>query len=140
MTLVDNTRWYDGPGADHHDMWIDPTNPNRMIVAHDLGASITLTRGRPHGWNRVRLPVAQMYHVSVDDQIPYKVYGNRQDGPGYIGTSNSRRGAAAEIPISLGGSGGDPRITRNYWHTINNGENGWAIPDTRRTTTATRGS
>jgi photosystem II stability/assembly factor-like uncharacterized protein len=129
VTLVDNVRWYDGPGADHHDMWIDPTNPNRMIVAHDLGASITLTRGRPHGWNRVRLPVAQMYHVSVDDQIPYKVYGNRQDGPGYIGTSNSRRGAAAEIPISLGGSGGDPRITRNYWHTINNGENGWAIPD-----------
>jgi photosystem II stability/assembly factor-like uncharacterized protein len=129
VTLVDNTRWFDGPGADHHDMWIDPTNPNRMIVGHDLGASITLTRGRPHGWNRVRLPVAQMYHVSVDDQIPYKVYGNRQDGPGYIGTSNSRRGAAAEIPISLGGSGGDPRITRNYWHTINNGENGWAIPD-----------
>jgi photosystem II stability/assembly factor-like uncharacterized protein len=129
MTIGSQTRWYEAPGADHHDMWIDPTNANRMIVGHDLGASITLTRGRPRGWNRVRLPIAQMYHVTVDNQVPYKVYGNREDGPGYIGTSNSRRGAAAEISISGAGSGGDPRITRNYWHTINNGENGWATPD-----------
>ena len=130
LTLTLQTRWYDAPGADHHDMWIDPTNPDRWIVGHDLGVSITLTRGRPKGWARVRLPIAQMYHVSVDDQIPYKVYGNREDGPGYIGTSNSRRAAASESSmIGGGGSSGDPRITRNYWHTINNGENGWAIPD-----------
>jgi photosystem II stability/assembly factor-like uncharacterized protein len=130
LTFALQTRWYDAPGADHHDMWIDPTNPNRWIVGHDLGVSITLTRGAPKGWARVRLPIAQMYHVSVDNQIPYKVYGNREDGPGYIGTSNSRRAASSESPMVGGGGGsGDPRITRNYWHTINNGENGWAIPD-----------
>jgi photosystem II stability/assembly factor-like uncharacterized protein len=130
LTLQLQTRWFDAPGADHHDMWIDPTNPNRFIVGHDIGVAISVTRGAPKGWNRVRLPIAQMYHVSVDDQIPYKVYGNREDGPGYIGVSNSRRSASSESPMIGGGGGsGDPRITRNYWHTINNGENGWAIPD-----------
>jgi photosystem II stability/assembly factor-like uncharacterized protein len=126
--VVPTTRWFDGPGADHHDMWIDPTNADRMIVGHDLGVSISIAHGGPT-WNRIRLPIAQMYHVTVDNQIPYYVYGNRQDGPGYRGPSNSRRGAAAEISISNGGSGGDPRITRNYWHTLNNGESGWATPD-----------
>ncbi len=127
-TLVPLTRWLDAPGADHHDMWIDPTDANRMIVGHDLGVSISISRGGPT-WNRIRLPIAQMYHVTVDNQIPYYVYGNRQDGPGYRGPSNSRRGASAELPISRSGSGGDPRITRAYWHTLNNGESGWATPD-----------
>jgi photosystem II stability/assembly factor-like uncharacterized protein len=130
ITLVPQTRWLDAPATDHHDMWIDPVNPRRMIVGSDQGISISLTRGAANGWSRTRLPIAQMYHVTVDNQIPYKVYGNREDGPGYIGTSNSRRSASAESPMVGGtGSSGDPRITRNYWHTINNGENGWAIPD-----------
>jgi photosystem II stability/assembly factor-like uncharacterized protein len=130
LTLVPQTRWFDAPATDHHDIWIDPTNASRMIVGSDQGVSITLTRGAPNGWSRVRLPIAQMYHVTVDNQIPYKVYGNREDGPGYIGTSNSRRSASAESPMVGGtGSSGDPRITRNYWHTISNGENGWATPD-----------
>ena len=127
-TIVPARRWSDGPGADHHDMWIDPTNASRMIVGHDLGVSISISRGGPT-WNRIRLPIAQMYHVTVDNQVPYYVYGNRQDGPGYRGPSNSRRGAAAEVSIVNSGSGGDPRITRNYWHTLNNGESGWATPD-----------
>jgi photosystem II stability/assembly factor-like uncharacterized protein len=130
LTLVPQTRWLDAPATDHHDIWIDPINANRMIVGSDQGVSITLTRGVPNSWYRVRLPIAQMYHVTVDNQIPYKVYGNREDGPGYIGTSNSRRSASAESPMIGGtGSSGDPRITRNYWHTISNGENGWATVD-----------
>ncbi|MCX6550304.1 MAG: sialidase [Acidobacteria bacterium] len=127
-TVVPAIRWADGPGADHHDMWIDPTNPNRMIVGHDLGLAISIARGGPT-WHRICLPIAQMYHVTVDNQIPYYDYRNRQDGPGYRGPSNSRRYASAEVSIANGGSGGDPRITRAYWHTLNNGESGWATPD-----------
>ncbi|NNE02243.1 MAG: glycosyl hydrolase, partial [Eudoraea sp.] len=63
-------------GGDNHDIWLDPTNPDRMMVAHDGCASITLNHGK--SFQRIVLPIAQMYHVSVDDQIPYNVYGNRQ--------------------------------------------------------------
>ena len=83
-------------GGDNHDMWIDPTNPDRMMVAHDGGASISLNHGR--SFQRVVLPIAQMYHVSVDDQIPYNVIGNRQDGWSYMGPSNSLQGY---IPLGL---------------------------------------
>ena len=70
-------------GGDNHDIWIDPSNANRIMVAHDGGASISLNRGKTY--QRIVLPIAQMYHVSVDDQIPYNVYGNRQDGYSYKG-------------------------------------------------------
>jgi photosystem II stability/assembly factor-like uncharacterized protein len=100
------------PGGDHHDMWIDPTNANRMIVGHDQGFSISLNRGRT--WYRNRLANAQMYHVTVDNAIPYNVIGNKQDGPSYRGPSNSRTGA---------------QILRSAWHTVAGGESGWSTPD-----------
>jgi photosystem II stability/assembly factor-like uncharacterized protein len=106
------------PGGDNHDIWIDPTSPNRHLVANDSGVSISLNRGRT--WNRLRLPNAQMYHVTVDNQIPYNVYGNKQDGPSYRGPSNSRAG---------GFGGGPPRIPRSMWHGVAGGESGWATPD-----------
>ena len=60
-------------------MWIDPTNADRMAVVNDGGVSISINHGR--SWNHIQLPIAQNYHVTVDDQIPvYYVYGNRQDG------------------------------------------------------------
>ena len=98
-------------GGDNHDIWIDPTNGNRIMVAHDGGASISLNRGKTY--QRVVLPIAQMYHVSVDDQIPYNVYGNRQDGYSYKGPSNSRQGY---IPLGL-------------WKGVGGCESGFAQPD-----------
>ena len=110
---VDVVRRGQAPGGDHHDIWIDPTNANRMIVAHDQGLSISQTRGRT--WYRQRLTNAQMYHVTVDNMIPYNVFGNKQDEPTYRGPSNSR----------LGGG----RIVRGQWHAVGGGESGWATPD-----------
>ena len=75
LTLVAQPRPHPSlPGGDHHDMWIDPGNGDRMVVGHDQGVSISVNRGRT--WQRVRLANAQMYHVTVDNQIPYYVYGN----------------------------------------------------------------
>ncbi len=82
-------------GWDHHDMWIDPLQPDRMITGHDGGISISWNRGET--WFKPQLPIAQMYHVAVDDQIPYFLYGNRQDGDAMRGPSNTLAGA--EIPI-----------------------------------------
>ncbi|MCC7054601.1 MAG: hypothetical protein IT355_15125 [Gemmatimonadaceae bacterium] len=105
------------PGGDHHDMWIDPTNAQRMIVAHDQGLSISQNRGAT--WFRQRLLNAQIYHVTVDNEIPYNVLGNKQDEPSYRGPSNSR----------VQGFGGDGGISRGMWHSVGGGESGWATPD-----------
>jgi len=111
------------PGGDNHEIWIDPTNPDRMIVANDGGASISVNRGRT--WMRIQLPIAQMYHVAVDSEIPYNVLGNKQDGPSYRGPSNSRGSEGA-----TGGPGGGPAgIPRSMWHGVDGGESGWATPD-----------
>ncbi len=104
------------PGGDHHDMWIDPTNADRQIVVHDQGLSITQNRGRT--WYRQRLLNAQIYHVTVDNEIPYNVLGNKQDEPSYRGPSNSR-------VMSGRGAG----ISRGMWHSVGGGESGWATPD-----------
>jgi len=98
-------------GGDNHDMWIDPINPNRMMVAHDGCASITLNHGKTY--QRVVLPIAQMYHVATDNQIPYNIYGNRQDGYSYRGPSNSLQGY---IPLGL-------------WEGVGGCESGFAQPD-----------
>jgi photosystem II stability/assembly factor-like uncharacterized protein len=105
------------PGFDHHDIWIDPTNPSRMAVGHDGGISISTNRGK--SWHQVQLPIAQMYHVTVDNRIPYYVYGNRQDGPSARGPSNSRMASFF----------GDAGIPRGLWHSIGGGESGWGTPD-----------
>ena len=76
-------------------MWIDPLIPDRMIVGHDGGLSISTDRGM--SWWRPRLPIAQMYHVNTDTRIPYQVYGNRQDGAAQMGPSNSLRGSRISI-------------------------------------------
>ncbi len=98
-------------GGDNHDIWLDPTNADRMMVAHDGCASITLNHGK--SYQRVVLPIAQMYHAAVDDQIPYNVYGNRQDGYSYKGPSNSLQGY---IPVGL-------------WAGVGGCESGFAQPD-----------
>jgi len=107
-------------GFDHHDIWIDPTNAHRMIVSHDGGVSITTNRGR--SWHRVQLPIAQMYHVTIDNRIPYNLYGNRQDGPSAMCPSNPRLSAFFE-PYS-------PNLPRGLCQTVGGGESGWATPDT----------
>jgi hypothetical protein len=58
-----------------------------------------------------------MYHVTVDNRVPYFVYGNRQDGPSTMGPSNSKLGS------------GDGTIPRGMWHSVAGGESGWATPD-----------
>ncbi|MBT4436807.1 MAG: sialidase, partial [Gemmatimonadales bacterium] len=78
------------PGWDFHDIWIDPGNAERFALAFDGGVVITENRGA--SWYRIQLPIAQMYHVTADNAVPYNVLGNRQDGPSFRGPSNTRTG------------------------------------------------
>ena len=91
-----------------------------MVVAHDDGLSFSINRGKT--WHHIQLPIAQMYHVATDHQVPYNVYGNRQDGPSTRGPSNSR--LAKQSAEAEAGP-----IPRGMWHSVAGGESGWAIPD-----------
>ena len=107
------TEGFEQPGWDHHDIWIDPLDPDRRIVGHDGGVSVTHDRGR--SWYRPQLPIAQMYHVSTDDRVPYFVYGNRQDGPSMRGPSRVLYGGrTAGIPVG-------------EWHSVGGCEVGFSM-------------
>lgn len=105
------------PNWDHHEMWIDPLDGNRMIVVGDGGVSISHNRG--NSWLRVQIPVAQLYHVTTDNNIPYNVLTNRQDGPSMKGPSRTKGG----------GGFGPSFIPTGLWYDIGGGESGFATPD-----------
>ncbi len=88
-------------GGDTHDIWWDSSNADRFVITHDAGMNITTSHGR--GFNRVTLPIGQMYHVSVDNQTPYFFYTNMQD-------STTMRGPSTQI-----GFGGFGRSPEPFW-------------------------
>ncbi len=66
------------PHGDHHDLWIDPRDPQRMIEGNDGGACVSFNGGA--SWSSIyNQPTAEMYHVTTDNQVPYRVYGAQQD-------------------------------------------------------------
>ena len=105
------------PNWDHHEMWIDPFDGNRMAVAGDGGISISQNRGK--SWLKTFLPVAQLYHVTTDNSIPYNLLTNRQDGPSMKGPSRSNM-------ENWWHSG---MIQSGLWREVGGGESGFATPD-----------
>jgi photosystem II stability/assembly factor-like uncharacterized protein len=100
--------------GDHHGLWIDPTNPERIIEASDGGASISFDGGKT--WNtQNNQPTAQFYHVSVDDRFPYYVYGAQQDNTSVAIASMDDEGA----------------IVQRDWYDVFQGECGFVIADPR---------
>ena len=100
--------------GDHHGLWIDPKDPQRIANAHDGGASVSIDGGET--WSTVNnQPTAQFYHVAVDNAFPYHIYGAQQD--------NSNVGIA-----SRGESG---VIAREDWFQAGGGECGFVVPDPR---------
>lgn len=71
---------------DHHAFYIHPENPNFIIDGNDGGLAISYDRGKT--WRFVEnLPVAQFYHINVDNDFPYNVYGGLQDNGSWKGPS-----------------------------------------------------
>jgi len=99
-------------GDDYHALWIDPANPKRMISGSDQGAGVSVDGGST--WSSwFNQPTAQMYHVAVDNQFPYHVYGAQQDS-GTVETTSR---------------GNDGSITFRDWHPAGAGESGYILPD-----------
>lgn len=98
--------------GDHHDIWIDPQNPQRMIDGNDGGVDLTVDGGET--WRAPRLPLGQFYHVSVDTRVPYRVAGAQQDIGTAQGPSNSLK---------------RPGIGPGDWKDVGGGEAGWVVSD-----------
>ncbi|GAC1426358.1 MAG: hypothetical protein NVSMB67_29150 [Flavisolibacter sp.] len=97
--------------GDNHDMWINPSNPENWIMGDDGGPEITYDGGR--NFTRQHLPTAQFYHVMVDNQFPYNVYGPQQD--------NSSIKIKSRTASSI--------ISDNDWKPVAGGEAGYIVPD-----------
>ncbi len=77
--------------SDMHALWIDPKDPEHMVLGTDGGVYVSFDQG--HTFRHVgSLPVSQFYRVSVDDDWPYHVYGGLQDNGSWMGPSQSPSG------------------------------------------------
>ncbi|HEV2182269.1 MAG TPA: hypothetical protein VGR39_01195, partial [Candidatus Acidoferrales bacterium] len=100
------------PHGDRHDLWIDPTDPGRMIEADDGGATISEDGGQTWSTENNQ-PTAEFYHVATDNQFNYYVYGAQQDNSTVAIASRSDSGA----------------ITDKDWYDVGGGESGFVVPD-----------
>jgi photosystem II stability/assembly factor-like uncharacterized protein len=107
------TAWKGAPGGDdYHTFWINPDNPQIILLASDQGAIISLNGGAT--WSSwYNQPTAQFYHVITDNQFPYWVYGGQQES-----------GSAA-----VASRGPHGQITFREWHSVGVEEYGYLAPD-----------
>ncbi len=100
--------------ADHHDLWIDPTNPRRMINGNDGGGVVTVNGGRT--WTSMRYPTAQIYRLSTTPDFPYHVCGAQQDNTTVCVSSEAS-------PMR------NPRSPPTEWmYAVGGGESGYVTP------------
>ncbi|HSL21973.1 MAG TPA: hypothetical protein VK886_10590 [Vicinamibacterales bacterium] len=110
--------------GDYHALWIDPRNPEFMLAGNDGGIGISRDRGKTFRFAG-NLPLAQYYHVAVDNETPYNIYGGLQDNGSWRGPSNVwRRGGIRNYDwLEVGGGDGfetlphpkDPTIGYSLW-------------------------
>ncbi len=82
---------------DHHDMWIDPQNPEHILLGNDGG--LYITRDRCHSWLHVNnLPIAEFYAISLDNRNPFLIYGGTQDDAALYGPHNQELEFGIEDP------------------------------------------
>jgi len=99
-------------GDDYQSIWINPHNPDVMLIVSDQGAIVTVNGGQT--WSSwYNQPTAQMYHASTDNAFPYRVCSGQQES-----------GSAC-----VKSRGNDGEITFRDWHPVGAEEYGYAVPD-----------
>lgn len=106
-----------GTHGDHHDLWIDPDNPQHLVNGNDGGGAISM-QGGSGTWSGQDFPTAQFYHVITTGHVPFHACGSQQD--------NST--ACVSSAPSFGGRGGG-RGGGNELYTVGGGEPGYIAPD-----------
>ncbi|RPJ75098.1 MAG: hypothetical protein EHM24_04890 [Acidobacteria bacterium] len=105
--------WRGAPGGDDYQrLWINPDNPDTMLMAADQGAIVTVNGGQT--WSSwYNQPTAQIFHVNTDNAFPYRVCGGQQES-----------GSAC-----VQSRGDDGQITFREWRPVGVEEYGYAVPD-----------
>jgi photosystem II stability/assembly factor-like uncharacterized protein len=99
-------------GDDYHQLWVDPKDSSRMVLATDQGTTVSVDRGQT--WSTwYNQPTAQLYHVTTDNRFPYTVYGAQQDS-----------GSASVLSRTDHG-----QITPRDWSPVDGSESGYIAPD-----------
>lgn len=96
-----------GLHVDHHAMWVDPRNPNHILLGNDGGLAVTYDRGRT--WDAFdHLPLGQFYAVGVDMREPYWIYGGTQDNGtwGIPSRGNTTSGTGHRHAVKVAGGDG----------------------------------
>lgn len=104
-------------GGDNHALWIDPKDSKHMLLGYDHGMGITYDGGK-NWYHPDELPLAQLYAVGVDMQVPYNVYGGLQDNGSKRGPSTKRSSRP-----------GVPRIAFEDWQTTGGGDGMYNVVD-----------
>jgi photosystem II stability/assembly factor-like uncharacterized protein len=104
-----------GTHGDHHDVWVDPDDPQHLVNGNDGGGAISTDNGKH--WSSQAFPTAQFYHVALTKHVPYHVCGSQQD--------NSTACVSSAAPGGFGGGGGGG----NPLYTVGGGEPGYIAPD-----------
>src|SRR5437867_3518656 len=112
-----------GVHVDHHALWIDPQNPDRMIQGNDGGAYVTENAAK--SWRFLNnLPIGQFYMVAADNNNPYMLCGGLQDNNAWCGPSSGSRGGGG----GGGGGGGAGGLNGSEWFTVTGGDGEYAVP------------
>ncbi|HEX6630480.1 MAG TPA: glycosyl hydrolase, partial [Gemmatimonadaceae bacterium] len=106
-----------GTHSDYHDLWVDPDNPQHMVVGNDGGGAVTTDGGA--SWTEQDFPTPQFYHVVTTNHVPYHVCGSQQDNNELCVPSDYRRGGSGR-----GGIGDASEI-----YSPGGSENGYIAPD-----------
>ena len=93
-------------GGDNHALWIDPANPNHMLLGYDHGMGVTFDGGKVW-YHPDNLPMAQFYAADYDMSYPYRVAGGLQDNGSVMGPSTKKGGAAIRLEDWQSVGGGD---------------------------------
>ena len=95
------------PHGDHHDLWIDPKNGKRMIVADDGGAQVSLD-GAKNWSSMMNQPTVQVYRLSTDNHFPYRILGAQQDNSAFRILSSTYGAYIGEndFDVTAGGESG----------------------------------
>jgi len=111
-----------GVHVDHHALWIDPQNPDRMIQGNDGG--VYLTENGAKSWRFLNnLPIGQFYMVAADNNTPYMLCGGLQDNNAWCGPSSNVGGSGGG-----GGGGAGGGINGSEWFTVTGGDGEYAVP------------
>jgi len=112
-----------GVHVDHHALWIDPQNADRMIQGNDGGVYVTQDGAK--SWRYLNnLPIEQFYMVAADNNIPYMLCGGLQDNNAWCGMSSGPGGGGG----GGGGAGFGGALTGAEWFTVAGGDGEYAVP------------